>query len=66
MVGADDSGESNLTYTWAATTLPGGAPAPSFSVNATNASKNTTVTFARAGDYTFTVTIRDSGGPAHP
>ena len=30
VLGADDGGESNLTYTWAATTLPSGAAAPSF------------------------------------
>lgn len=57
-VGAtDDGGESNLVYTWAATT----APAPvTFSSNSTNAAKNTTATFTRAGNYVFTVTIRDS------
>ncbi|MDP3156265.1 MAG: choice-of-anchor V domain-containing protein [Archangium sp.] len=57
-VGAtDDGGEANLTYTWAATT----APAPvTFSANGTNAAKNTTATFTRAGSYTLAVTIRDA------
>ena len=47
VLGADDGGEANLTYTWVATGTP---PAPvSFSVNGTNASKNTTATFPRPG-----------------
>ena len=41
VLGADDGGEANLTYTWAATTLPGGGHAPTFSANGTNAAKNT-------------------------
>ena len=60
VLGADDGGESNLTYTWAATGTP---PAPfSFSVNGTNGSKNTTATFTKAGNYSFQVTITDAGG----
>jgi hypothetical protein len=56
---ADDAGEAGLTYTWAATT----APAPvTFSVNGTNAAKNTVATFTRAGTYTFAVTVRDAAG----
>ena len=63
VLGADvDTGESSLTYTWAATTLPGRAAAPMFSANGTNAAKNTTATFSQAGNYVFTVTIRDPGG----
>ncbi len=58
VLGADDGGESNLTYTWSATTKPAGST-PSFSVNGTNGSKNSTVTFDKAGSYTFTVTIDD-------
>ena len=61
---ADETGESNLTYTWAAATLPGGAAAPTFSRNARNAAKNTTATFSQAGDYRLTVTITDRGGLA--
>src|SRR6202040_704549 len=56
VLGADDGGEPNLTYTWAATAEPSGA-APAFSVNGTNAAKNSTVTFNKAGNYTFTCTI---------
>ncbi len=62
VLGADDAGEANLTYTWAATSLPAGAASPTFSSNGANASKNTTATFLAAGDYTFTVTITDAGG----
>ncbi len=61
VLGADDGGESNLTYTWAATSSPAGSN-PIFSVNGTNAAKNSDVTFNRAGDYIFTVTITDAGG----
>ena len=63
VLGADTAvPESSLTYTWAATTLPGGATAPSFSANGTNAAKNTTAAFSMAGTYTFTVTIVDPEG----
>jgi polygalacturonase len=50
VLGADDNGESNLIYTWAATTVPSGAPTPTYSVNGTNAAKNTTVTVGIFGD----------------
>ena len=60
VLGADDGGESNLTYTWATT---GSLPAPvAFSANGTNAAKERTATFAAAGNYNFQVTITDSGG----
>ena len=54
VLGADPAlGEPNLIYAWSAT-----GPAPvNFSINSTNASKNTTATFAAAGNYSFTVTI---------
>ncbi len=58
VLGADvDGGESGLTYTWSATTVPDGATAPTFSVNGTNAAKNTTATLSKAGTYGFTATI---------
>ncbi|HAT10189.1 MAG TPA: hypothetical protein DCS97_06285, partial [Planctomycetes bacterium] len=58
VLGADDGGESALTYTWATTGTP---PATvSFSVNGTNAAKSTVATFSKAGSYSFQVTIRDS------
>ncbi|HXU80852.1 MAG TPA: PQQ-dependent sugar dehydrogenase [Polyangia bacterium] len=60
VLGADDGGEGNLTYTWATTGTP---PAPvSFSVNGTNAAKNTTATFSAAGSYSLRATIADQGG----
>ena len=60
VLGADDGGESSLTYNWASTgTLPG---AVSFSANNSNAAKVTTVTFTQSGVYEFQCTIRDSGG----
>ncbi len=55
-------GESNLTYTWTATTLPTGATAPAFSANGTNAAKNSVATFHKAGNYVLTVTIADGQG----
>ena len=57
---SDGGGESNLTYTWATTGTP--PAAVSFSANGTNDAKNTTATFAVAGNYTFLVTITDMGG----
>ncbi len=60
VLGADVSGESTLTYTWATTGTP---PATvTYSTNGTNASKNTTATFTAAGTYNFTVTIADNSG----
>jgi hypothetical protein len=59
VLGADNNGEANLTYTWAATGI---IPAPAiFSVNGTNAAKTTIATFTKAGSYTFLVTVRDQG-----
>ena len=60
VLGADDGGESNLTYSWATTGSP---PAPViFSANGTNAAKNATATFTAAGSYNFQVTITDAEG----
>ena len=56
---SDGGGESNLSYTWAAT---GGSAAVSFSANGTNSAKNDTAQFSKAGNYQFTVTITDLGG----
>ena len=60
VLGADDGGEANLTYTWATTGAP--PAAVTFSANGTNAAKNVVATFTKAGSYTFQVTIRDAGG----
>ena len=56
--GADDAGESNLTYTWSAT----GPAGVLFSANGTNAAKNSTATFTKKGTYNFLVTITNSVG----
>ncbi|HEX8325443.1 MAG TPA: discoidin domain-containing protein [Tepidisphaeraceae bacterium] len=60
VLGADDAGEANLTYTWATTGTP--PAAVTFSANGTNAAKTATATFTKAGVYTFQVTLKDSGG----
>ena len=60
VLGADDTGESNLTYTWSTTGTP--PAAVSFSANGSNAAKDTTATFSKAGSYSFQVTITDPGG----
>jgi len=58
VLGADDSGEAALRYTWSTSFFQ----APGYSVNGTNAAKTTTVTFTRAGTYPFEVVITDPGG----
>ncbi len=54
----DDGGESNLTYSWTVVDAPNHA-SPTFSINGTNASKDTLVSFDEAGAYTFVVSISD-------
>ena len=61
VLGADDGGAANLTYTWSVTS-PAGATAPTFSANGTNGAQSTVATFSKAGTYVFTATIRDAGG----
>jgi hypothetical protein len=62
VLGADDGGEANLTYTWAASAKPAGAADPTYSANGTNAAKNSTATVSKAGAYRFQVTITDKDG----
>ena len=60
VLGADNTGEANLTYSWATMgTPPAGV---SFSLNGSNAAKNTTATFTKAGSYSLLVTIADAVG----
>jgi hypothetical protein len=60
VLGADDAGESTLIYTWSAVGTP---PAPvTFSVNGSNAAKNSVATFTRAGTYNLQCNIRDTSG----
>ena len=58
VLGADDGGEPNLTYTWSCS----GPAGVTFSANGPNKARNTTATFPGAGRYTFQVTIADHGG----
>lgn len=52
-------GEADLIYTWGWIGTP---PAPViFSVNGTNAAKNTTASFSKSGAYQLSVTITNSG-----
>jgi hypothetical protein len=60
VLGADDAGESSLTYTWSTVVSPPGSV--TFSANGTNSAKNTTATFTAAGTYYFQVTITDATG----
>ena len=60
VLGADDGGQGNLTYTWATTGTP--PAAVTFSANGTNAAKSSVATFTKAGSYAFTVTVTDAGG----
>jgi hypothetical protein len=62
VLGADDGGEANLTYTWSVTNKPSGAATPTFAINGTNAAKSNIVTFYTAGSYSFLVTMTDAGG----
>jgi glucuronoarabinoxylan endo-1,4-beta-xylanase len=56
----DSNSDANFIYTWSTTGTP--PAAVSFSANGTNAAKNTTATFTKAGFYSFQVTITDTGG----
>lgn len=58
VLGADDGGEANLSYTWTAS----GPASVTFNANGSNAAKNTTATFHAAGTYHFLVTVTDSSG----
>jgi beta-glucanase (GH16 family)/regulation of enolase protein 1 (concanavalin A-like superfamily) len=60
VLGADDSGESNLTYNWSTSGTP--PAAVNFSINGNGPAKTTTATFQKPGNYTFLVTVSDSGG----
>src|SRR5262249_25628296 len=63
VLGADDEGEANLTYTWSTTGTP---PAPvTFTPaarNGSNAAKSITATFSKAGTYAFSVRLKDGPG----
>jgi hypothetical protein len=57
VLGADDQGESTLTYYWT-----GGNTYASFAPNGTNAAKNCIATFVGTGPHTLQVIIMDAKG----
>jgi hypothetical protein len=59
----DDGGDAALVYTWSGL-REGGGEAPSFERNEGNEAKSTTAWFESAGDYLFTVTVKDEQGLA--
>jgi len=59
VLGSDDWGEPNLTYSWSST---GTTLAPTFSPNATNPAKHSQATFARPGSYNLSVRVADQDG----
>ena len=60
--GESTAGNSGITYTWSATTVPPGAAPPTFSVNGSSAAQNSTATFYAPGTYIFTAAMADSAG----
>jgi hypothetical protein len=60
VLGADDGGPGNLSYTWSYTGPTG--VTYTGNTNGTNAAQNITANFTQAGSYSFTATITDSGG----
>ena len=62
VLGADDGGEANLSYTWSVAAAPAGAAPVTFSANGSNAAKNTTATFTQPGTYVLLATIQDASG----
>jgi autotransporter-associated beta strand protein len=60
VLGGDDQGEANLTYTWSVTGTPPGTV--TFSANSNNAAKSATATFTNSGTYGFQAVIRDQPG----
>jgi hypothetical protein len=61
VLGADDGGETNLSYTWGTLYQPTGASPVLFAPNRTNAAKTTIATFAKPGTYVLRVVIGDAG-----
>jgi len=73
-LGSSIEGYEDLSYTWTATSVPAGAPTPTFgattfsAINGNNVTSggqavaDTTVTFYQAGSYTFQVTMTDLTG----
>ena len=60
VLGADDGGESDLTYAWS--TINSSPTGVTFSDNTDNSAKDTTATFTQFGTYDFQVTITNPLG----
>ena len=61
VMGADNSGESSLKYTWTLVDKPTGGTV-NFAANRTNVAKNNTLTFNKTGSYEVLVSIADRQG----
>ncbi len=61
VLGKDDGGEGNLSYSWQTTSTPLGAQVR-FLKNFSNQAKENNLTFDRAGTYAIRVTISDATG----
>lgn len=64
VLGADDGGEADLTYTWSTVwSSSGPTPAPvRFRNNGSHAARSTLASFTQAGAYLVRATITDAGG----
>ena len=60
VLGTDDGGEGKLIYRWTTSGTPPAAVV--FSTNGSNAAKNTTATFGKAGSYLLDVNVSDEDG----
>jgi autotransporter-associated beta strand protein len=58
----DTENDSDLTYTWTVAHAPSGAKAVKFSENGTNAAKNATARFQKAGTYHLLCTVNNGDG----
>ncbi len=56
-LGSAPGGEQTLTYAWSVVSEPANTVAPNFSPNGTNAAKQATAIFAKAGSYVLRLTI---------
>ncbi len=61
VLGADDAGESGLSYRWTTISAPAGGSV-SFSKNGNNSAKSTRLSFKAPGDYEIQATVTDRTG----
>jgi hypothetical protein len=62
VLGDDLGGQASLTYTWSVVAAPAGSSPVTFSVNGSNAARDTTATFVQPGTYTLLATLQDAAG----